>query len=539
MTILTRNVDAVLNDNSLTASTLDRTNDDAQYYYRLFKHSPVMMFSINQKNLICEVNDRWLIEMQYRREEIIGTSIENYLCEDSRESAIKSVFPKFWRTGNINGVNYRLITKYNTIIDILLNCTMIKIDSKFIGICAAQNITEQNALIKKLHETVSGLEHFKIIKKQFAANLDCELRTPLTNIIGFADMLGMTDASTEQNKLLNHIKTNCSELFITITSLLEYSKIESNEIILESIEFSFKKLILESINHLMPEAKEKNIKIFYSIDSSLKYNLLGDESKIKLIILNLIDNAINFSDGGEIKITLSVQSETSETAVIKFEISDTGAGISTGNIDKIFLPFFQDVKSLSRKNYGMGLGLTISKYYVEMMGGDKIHVESTEGSGSKFYFSLYLAKTAIPKKKEEKNGAITNLEIKKNDYYIGRKVLIVEDNYLNIELICRLLKICECNYEIVENGAKAIELIKKGTAFDAILMDINLPDINGIEVTQKLRDSGCKMPIIALTAYTSRCDKLNCLNAGMNDYLTKPINFTCLVDSLKKQCGLE
>ena len=169
-----------------------------------------------------------------------------------------------------------------------------------------------------------------------------------------------------------------------------------------------------------------------------------------------------------------------------------------------------------------------------MMGGERIFVESTPGAGSKFYFNLYLAKAAQNKKISEPAAEIPG----KQNYYIGKKILVVEDNHLNIEVICRLLKICQCEFTVVENGLSAIDIIKSGEKFDAILMDIKLPEISGIETSKKIREYGCQTPIIAVTAYSSSNDKLLCFGAGMNDYLTKPINFNLLVNSIKTHCAV-
>lgn len=182
---------------------------------------------------------------------------------------------------------------------------------------------------------------------------------------------------------------------------------------------------------MMEKAEQKSIKIFYSIDSNLKNNLIGDESKIKIIIMNLIDNAVKFSNKGEVKIKLSVSSETDENVLVNIEVANQGIGISKNHIGNIFLLFYQIDEGFARKHHGMGLGLTISNHYVKIMDGEKICVESSTKNGSVFNFSIYLAKASRQKKTDDPLQS----ETAKQDYKIGRKILIVEDNYLNVEVI--------------------------------------------------------------------------------------------------------
>jgi signal transduction histidine kinase len=386
-----------------------------------------------------------------------------------------------------------------------------------------------------LHEAGndSRPDQIDIVNSHFVSNLGYEIRTPMTNIMGFTEMLTQTNLNPDQAKLAGHIKTSSESLLSIITSLLEYSRLASGDIALELNEFSFKQLIFEAVNLLMGKAVQKSLKIYYTIDSNLKYNLRGDDAKLKIILLNLLDNAIKFSAQGEIRIVLSVESETAETALIKVEISDQGICVAQENLAGIFLPFYQVDNGITREHHGIGLGLTLAEHYVKMMGGEKIHVESAAGSGSRFHFSINFARAASAKK----NDGAASAAGEKPSYSIGCKILVVEDNYLNIEVICRLLKICECDFQVVENGLQALDKIKSGGRFDAILMDINLPEISGIETAKMIRKMGCVTPIIAVTAYTSANDKLLCLNAGMNDYLTKPINFNLLFNSIKTHCS--
>jgi len=507
---------------------------DEYTYYLMFKNAPGMAHSIDVDNLICDVNDKWLSEMGYSREEVIGTPVERYMSPESARFAREVILPQLWKTGNISNVQYRLITRDKKNLDVLINCAVLQTKLGQVSFSIMQNITEQLKLTRELRETAAKLEQINIIKSHFITNLGYEIRTPMTNIVGFTDMLSQTKISDEQQKLVGHIKKSGEMLFSTITSLLEYSKIESDEVVLETGEFSFKKLILETVNAVMDRAETQSDKLYYSIDSNLRHNVFGDESKIKLIIMNLLDNAVKFCENSEIKIKLSVVSETSENVLIKVEVSDQGIGIAAENLENIFLPFYQIDEGITRKHHGLGLGLTISNHYVKMMGGERIFVESTPGAGSKFYFNLYLAKAAQNKKISEPAAEIPG----KQNYYIGKKILVVEDNHLNIEVICRLLKICQCEFTVVENGLSAIDIIKSGEKFDAILMDIKLPEISGIETSKKIREYGCQTPIIAVTAYSSSNDKLLCFGAGMNDYLTKPINFNLLVNSIKTHCAV-
>lgn len=501
-------------------------------YFLMFKNAPVMAFLTDADNVIRDVNDRWLVETGYSRDEAVGVPAGNFLSDESRSFASAIVLPQVWKTGNMNGVQCRFIAKGGAAFDAQMSCVVIETLAGRYCLSVVQNAAEQMRLNRELREASARLDQLNIVKSQFVSNLGYEIRTPMTNIMGFTDMLSQTGLNAEQLKLAGHIKSSSETLLSTITSLLEFTKVDSGEAGLEAAEFSFKQLVFEAVNLLMEKAAKKSIKIYYSIDSCLKYNLYGDEAKLKLIVFNLLDNAVKFSNGGEIRVRLSVETESATNVTIKVEVEDKGIGISKENLENIFMPFYQVDKGMTREHHGIGLGLTIADRYVAIMGGEKIHVESVPGQGSRFYFSVCLARAAESKKSVEAVPA----QQESKGFHIGRSVLVVEDNYLNVEVICRLLKLCDCSYAVVEDGLKAIEVVRGGAKFDAILMDINLPEISGIETARKLREMGCKTPIIAVTAYTSANDRLLCMNAGMNDYLTKPINFTLLVNSIKAQC---
>jgi len=391
----------------------------------------------------------------------------------------------------------------------------------------ADEINEKNSPACPIEVSLQA-EELNIIKKQFIENISHEIRTPMNNIVGFSDMFYQTSLNSEQKRLVKYIKTSAESLFSTITDLLDYSKIESGGITFENYEFNVKKLILESVNTMMERAAEKKLKLFYSIDPALKFNVMGDETKIQNVILSLIDNAVKFSEKGSICVKASVVSETESNLMVRFEIADEGIGISAENIEKIFLPFYQLDSSTTRKNRGIGLGLPKALGYVRLMGAQDIRVESEAGLGSKFSFELYLARCEANETVKINREPVASKLMLAGCY----KVLVVEDNYLNTELLSKSLKIWHCDVKIAENGGAALELVAR-EKFDVILMDIQMPDMDGFETTRKIRAIGCDTPIIAVTAYVSPGDRISCLSCGMNDYITKPVNITALISSMK------
>ena len=360
------------------------------------------------------------------------------------------------------------------------------------------------------------------VKGEFLANMSHEIRTPMNGIMGIIDLLLKTNFDKKQRYYMMLLKDNSNTLLAIINDILDFSKMEAGKLDIEDIDFNLKELIENFRATMALKTEIKGLKLICSTAPEVPSNVKGDPYRLKQILTNLTVNAIKFTTEGKISIFCHLREELHGSYVLQFSINDTGIGISKKNQNKLFQKFIQADGSITRKYGGTGLGLTISKQLSEMMGGE-IGIESKEGKGSTFWFTVKLKKSNKKTSQIMTNHLIN--ENKKNKY----SILLVEDNEMNIIVAEAFLKELGCEVDIALNGLEAIKILKTKT-YDIVFMDMQMPEMGGLEATQKIRkkNSGVinhKIPIIALTANAMKGDDRICLDAGMNDYLSKPVNF--------------
>lgn len=398
-----------------------------------------------------------------------------------------------------------------------------------------QDISEQKRTEAELIKAKELAEKAVVIKEQFLTNMSHEIRTPMNGIIGFAKILESTKLDNDQKQSVEAIKKASHNLMFIINDILDFSKIEANKMTFEAVNFSLSKTVNYVIELLCPNAKEKKIKLLYEIDPNINDNLIGDPTKLSQILVNLIGNALKFTEKGYVEVIVTEMLETETDSLIKFSVVDTGIGIPNDKIDSIFESFNQASNETTRKYGGTGLGLTITRKLVELQGG-KITVESVVSKGSEFSFSLEY------KKAQKGTGNLTTLKnrIIAPDFLKDVKILLVEDNELNQLLAVKVFGKWDKQIDIAYNGKIAIEKITN-TDYDIILMDIQMPEMDGNELTHYIRTKmGDKstVPIIALTAHATLEEEKRCLQNGMNDYLSKPYDFNVLLEKLYQNLNI-
>ncbi len=369
------------------------------------------------------------------------------------------------------------------------------------------------------------------LKSEFLANMSHEIRTPINGIVGMSYLVLQTNLTTKQRNYIEKIENSAKSLLSIINDILDLSKIESGKLIIDKVEFNLDKLIENTLDLIKFQARKKRIKIKIEYDKNTPKKLYGDSLRVSQILNNLFSNAVKFTQTGG-KITLSVSRIAKNR--FKFIVKDTGIGLTKKEQEKIFKAFSQADGSTTRDYGGTGLGLTISKQLVELMNG-KIWVESEYGVGSSFIFEIELKE--VKEKKESIKYIVPISRDKKLRCNInmlrGCKILLVDDNEINQEIVMGLLENSKIELDIVSNGKEAIDRFKPNI-YTLILMDIQMPIMDGYEATKIIRQKDKNIPIIAITANAMKDDIAKSLNSGMNSHINKPINVEELYETILK-----
>jgi PAS domain S-box-containing protein len=394
---------------------------------------------------------------------------------------------------------------------------------KFIGSIGIHlDITLQKTLENQLRTAKSDAELSAQAKEVFLANISHEIRTPMNAILGIGRLLGKTHLGAQQKFYLNTINNAANNLLVIINDLLDFSKIEAGKLALEHIGFDLNATISNAIQILNHKAEEKGLLLHMDYGQGIAPVLIGDPYRLNQVLMNFLSNSLKFTEKGEVLIGCAVKSEDRNNQVIEFRVVDTGIGMSEEFLANLFDKFSQEDESVTRKFGGTGLGMSISKQLIELMGG-AIKVRSEKNHGTAISFSITFEKGTAEDLEDKKLNAIDTQVLK------GKRLLLVEDNDMNRLLANTILS--QYGAEVTEagNGQVAIEMLRENT-YDLVLMDVQMPVKDGIEATKYIRaniDAG--IPIIALTANAYKKEEDRCLQAGMNDFISKPFEESRIV----------
>ncbi|MFK7773683.1 MAG: PAS domain S-box protein [Saprospiraceae bacterium] len=463
----------------------------------------------------------------YTREETMGEKMGDFIVPPQHREAHERGMKHFLRTGEGPVLNHRIeitgIDKSGREFPIELSISPIKMDDKYFFSGFIRDITKRKKAKQELISAKQAAEQAQLAEQQFLANMSHEIRTPMNAVIGMTHLLYETNPTEPQKEYLDSLKFSADSLMGIISNILDLSKIEANELEFEQQSFNLLELLKSLQQTFQFKVREKSIDVILDIDPLIKNNLIGDPVRLNQILTNLLGNASKFTTEGTIGVRAKLMNDNDGRYIIQFQVHDTGIGIEKDNINKIFENFKQADVKITRKFGGTGLGLTIVKQLVELQGGS-ILVESIKGQGSTFT-------TILPFKDSGILQTETSITEDSEDPFSQAlkeiKLLVVEDNPMNQKLIINILELWNCPFEIASNGYIALEKSMK-EKFDIILMDIHMPDIDGCETTREIRGNA-KNPnqnttIIALTAAALLDEKNRALNAGMDDFLTKPFS---------------
>jgi PAS domain S-box-containing protein len=509
----------------------------SQYAVSLIEASRDPLVTITPDGKITDVNEAMVNVTGVKREKLKGTNFKDYFTDPQKASEIcKEVF----KEGFV--ADYPLTIMDGKLTDVLFNGSVYKDDrgNTLGAVIVARDIMEQKRNEKELieakifaelaleitEEAKSRAEHALKAKQQFLSNMSHEIRTPMNAIIGFTKVILKTELTSKQREYLDAIKISGDALIVLINDILDLAKVDSGKMIFEKTQFKMEASIYSMLHLFEPKIQEKNLILIKEYDKQIPDVLIGDPLRLHQIILNLVSNALKFTNKGFIKVSVKLIAQTDEDVTIEFNVKDSGIGIAKHKIENIFENFQQASSGTSRIYGGTGLGLAIVKQLVESQGGI-INVKSELMEGSTFSFTLSFLKSTNEIKLETEP---TVLELDSAVKQV--KVLVVEDIPLNQLLMKTILDEFGFERDIASNGKIAIEKLEKNS-YDIILMDLQMPEMNGFEATEYIRNEmKLKIPIIALTADVTTVDLAKCTAVGMNDYIAKPVDDKLLYNKI-------
>ncbi len=546
----------------LTAKTFD-VEESEKKYRSIVNNAIIGIFQSNLDGNFVMANSAFVKILGYESsEELTSSSNGKLFFKDMLDR--EKLFKKLRLERKVEGFETVLIKKDSQEVDVRINIMMVEnvVSEKYYLEGSIQDISEK---VKADKEKLRVLDELKIEKakadklaeeaiclnlnkSQFLANMSHEIRTPMNGVIGFLSLIekGAYKNQDEMKQLSLSAKQSAESLLDIINDILDISKIESGKMELDEIDFNLDGVIDESISILSTRINEKEIIVTKELAEDTPIYLNGDSTRIRQILINLLSNAVKFTEKGKIEIEAKPVTVNENNVVIYMSIKDSGIGIPKERQEFLFRHFTQMNASHSSKYGGTGLGLVICKEFINMMGGD-IGVISEENSGSKFYFTVKLKQQKnvsgnAHHKQLKKSYDFSNL--KKDNLPFGdenlkssrhhHRVLLAEDNLINQKVIIRTLDEAGYEHDAVGNGLEAYSYVKVNN-YSLILMDIQMPEMDGLTATHKIRalSNGKKdIPIIAITAHALKGDKEKCLDAGMNDYISKPVNTDELIRTL-------
>ena len=502
---------------------------DYQYTRSLIEAGLDPLITINFEGIITDINQATVEATGVLRKNLIGTEFSKYFTEPEKAGEVyKEIFEK----GSVKDLTLCLRNHNGKLKDILFNGSVYKDErGKVMGVViVARDVTEQNRIGKELLEAkifaelaTSIAEEAKLkaedavrSKQQFLSNMSHEIRTPMNAILGFTKVILKTELTTKQREYLSAIKISGDTLIVLINDVLDLAKVDAGKMEFAQSPFKLASSLGVVLHLFETKIQEKNLELIKEFDDQIPEVLLGDAVRLHQMLINLVSNAVKFTSKGKITISVRLLKEDKQSVSIQFSLSDTGIGIGKDKQELIFENFQQASNSTSKVYGGTGLGLAIVKQLVEAQGG-VIIVESKLKVGTTFSFTLDFMKTNQKAKPEIEYSKLdeTNKSF---------KVLVAEDIPLNQLLMRTLLDDFGFECDIAANGKIAIDKLQNKN-YDIILMDLQMPEMNGFEATAYIRNvMNLKIPILALTADVTTADLEKCKAVGMNDYLAKPVD---------------
>jgi|HubBroStandDraft_1064217.scaffolds.fasta_scaffold00142_2 two-component system sensor histidine kinase/response regulator len=498
-------------------------NRSEKLFMMVFQSSPdLMTLSTLEDGRYVDVNEAFLRAFGLKREDVIGRTRRavGVWSEDDRRAVFDDA-PASLDQGRM----ISLARSGGEPRDIEIKVQSIRFEDQNLVLAIGRDVTERRRQEEAMRRSKEAAELANRVKTEFLANMSHEIRTPMNGIIGMTAMLLRTPLDREQRDYAQAVQDSGDALLAVINDILDVSKLEAGKVELEEIDFDAGELIDSAAGLLAPRAESKNIVIRTILDAGSRGSFRGDPTRLRQVLLNLIANAVKFTERGQVTVTASTLGPA-ESPHLRIEVADTGIGMSEETCAQLFQKFTQADSSVTRRFGGSGLGLAISRQLIDLMDG-RIGVSSRPGTGSTFWFEVPLA----PPGRDVSSAAIPDAAIRPAR---PLQVLLAEDNVINQKLVRAILVSAGHRVDIATNGAAAVEAVRNG-GYDVVLMDVHMPVLDGAQATAQIRalpTPQSRTTVIALTAHAMVGAKEVYLAAGMDDYLTKPINPTSLLSRL-------
>ncbi len=486
---------------------------------------------IDNSGSILDWNPQAELTFGWKKEEVLGRKLSEIIIPGVHRENHEQGIKHFNKTGDGPVLNKRLelpaLNKAGE--EFLVEFTISAIENNGTHLFAAflRNITERKREEQALYDAKEQAVNSEKIKQLFLANMSHEIRTPMNAIIGFARILEESNLLPEQEEAVAAIRQSGDNLLVILNDILDFSKIEAGKITLEKVKIDLQGMIGSTISMLKDKVKGKAVRVSCSVDPNIPEAIIGDAVRLNQILLNLVSNAVKFTEKGVVHVVAKRVSEDEESIVIAFSVEDTGIGIPADKLESIFESFTQATYGTTRKFGGTGLGLAIAKQLVELQGGT-MSVKSELKKGTTFTFTMPFLKnthatTGVEHKTPSKSGIHIDNPIANPEQI---KVLLVEDNPINQLLSIKIFSRWGFELDIAENGKLALDKLEEHT-YNLILMDLQMPEMDGYETTAYIRTQLHQyddLPIVAMTAHAIKDEKDKCLAIGMNDYISKPFD---------------
>ncbi len=502
-------------------------------YRDLFNYSQAFIFTHDLQGKLLSINPALCDKLGFTKEELTGRMITDFIPRNDLSIFNTEYMDAVREKGSAKGI-FRVNGKTDKKSFLLYQNFKVEEDGTepyIIGF--SQDITERIKIEKELRKNKKNTEEAARAKEFFLANMSHEIRTPLSGLLGIANLLSKTPLNEQQTKYTNLINSSANSLLSIVNDILDIEKIASGKFDLEHIPFKLEEKVMATVQSFQFKAEEKNVTLSFKSNVADDLVVIGDPSRLGQVLNNLLSNALKFTNSGGIYVSVYYYFNDTKSTTLEFEVTDTGIGIKPEKLSDIFNPFVQATTDTSRKFGGTGLGLSICKELIEMHGGS-VSVKSAVNVGTTFTFLIPYAKGNAGMLKKE-NSIIPDYKSLQ-----GSRVLVAEDWELNQFLVQYILESWGCEVTMVNNGKEALDKAKS-TEFDLVLMDIHMPEMDGITATKKIRkldnNDKASVPIIALTANALKTDQLHYLEAGMNECVTKPYTEEKLFRVISKVLG--